>query len=559
VNETQGRLKLGKLAIWAGPLATIAVSPSVSFDPINLIKLCVISTIGFGCFLLLVRQFVKSGNWKFDRGPLYVVLFFLIQLTLVFIISGNNSIQEFYGTSGRNTGFLAYFVMVCIFLAVQNSSTKVTLDYLVKSVLWTGALSAAYGFIQYLERDPANWLNPYSPVIGFLGNPDFQSAFLGIVASIAFGLLFSKNLSGLTRAIYVVLGLICLLVIQETKAQQGNLVFAVGVGTIIVLHIFQRRSRLLSISAISGFLLVGFIGALGSINKGPLASILFKDTVTFRGDYWQAGWQMSVEHPWFGVGLDTYGDWYRRTRTLEATLRRGPSITSDTAHNVFLDYSSNGGFPLLIAYLLFIVLTLIAVVKVFQKNEDVDPVFIAIVGGFVAFQAQSIVSINQIGLAIWGWLFMGIIIGYGLNYMDLSVLKKAPKQKGGNSSESKASASFVLLFFLGSVVGLAISLPNFIVDTNFKAALKSQDANRIIASAHSWPQDSVRTARVIGILRENQLNDQALALSKVAIARFPDFFGSWNELSQIPTATPAEIAEAKAQMKRLDPQNPDLK
>jgi len=45
----------------------------------------------------------------------------------------------------------------------------------------------------------------------------------------------------------------------------------------------------------------------------------------------------------------------------------------------------------------------------------------------------------------------------------------------------------------------------------------------------------------------------------VAIARFPDFFGSWNELSQIPTATPAEIAEAKAQMKRLDPQNPDLK
>jgi len=474
-------------------------------------------------------------------------------------MSGNNSIQEFYGTSGRNTGFLAYFVMVCIFLAVQNSSTKVTLDYLVKSVLWTGALSAAYGFIQYLERDPANWLNPYSPVIGFLGNPDFQSAFLGIVASIAFGLLFSKNLSGLTRAIYVVLGLICLLVIQETKAQQGNLVFAVGVGTIIVLHIFQGRSRLLSISAISGFLLVGFIGALGSINKGPLASILFKDTVTFRGDYWQAGWQMSVEHPWFGVGLDTYGDWYRRTRTLEATLRRGPSITSDTAHNVFLDYSSNGGFPLLIAYLLFIVLTLIAVVKVFQKNKDVDPAFIAIVGGFVAFQAQSIVSINQIGLAIWGWLFMGIIIGYGLNYMDLSVLKKAPKQKGGNSSESKASASFVLLFFLGSVVGLAISLPNFIVDTNFKAALKSQDANRIIASANSWPQDSVRTARVIGILRENQLNDQALALSKVAIARFPDFFGSWNELSQIPTATPAEIAEAKAQMKRLDPQNPDLK
>jgi hypothetical protein len=41
--------------------------------------------------------------------------------------------------------------------------------------------------------------------------------------------------------------------------------------------------------------------------------------------------------------------------------------------------------------------------------------------------------------------------------------------------------------------------------------------------------------------------------------KFPDDFLMWNLLSQLPEATPEQKAEAKAQMKRLDPHNPDLK
>ena len=60
---------------------------------------------------------------------------------------------------------------------------------------------------------------------------------------------------------------------------------------------------------------------------------------------------MIKNHPWFGVGLDSYGDWYRASRTLAATIRRGPSTVSNAAHNVFIDIGATAGIFALIAYL----------------------------------------------------------------------------------------------------------------------------------------------------------------------------------------------------------------
>jgi O-antigen ligase len=76
-----------------------------------------------------------------------------------------------------------------------------------------------------------------------------------------------------------------------------------------------------------------------------------------------------VDNPIFGVGLDSYGDWYRRSRTIEATLRRGPDVTSNAAHNVFLDISAYGGFPLVLIYIALMVLVIVSAVKVIKDHR----------------------------------------------------------------------------------------------------------------------------------------------------------------------------------------------
>jgi hypothetical protein len=55
------------------------------------------------------------------------------------------------------------------------------------------------------------------------------------------------------------------------------------------------------------------------------------------------------------------------------------------------------------------------------------------------------------------------------------------------------------------------------------------------------------------------LPDQALTVVQDAKTKFPDSYDVWKVLASLANAPTADLEEAKAQMKRLDPNNPDLK
>jgi hypothetical protein len=300
---------------------------------------------------------------------------------------------------------------------------------------------------------------------------------------------------------------------------------------------------------------------LGSLNSGPLASVLYKASVTYRGDYWRAGWKMSTENPLFGVGLDSYGDWYRRARTVEATLRRGPDVVSNAAHNVLLDLSSNGGFPLLAIYLFMMVLVVIAAFKIVKRTAGFDPVFAGLFAVWIAYQAQSIISLNQLGLAVWGWIISGLIIGYEINTREAEVVQKqAPKGKSASAmATQKVMPATAVGIFLGLLVGIALGAPTLNTASKYKSGLETGDANIVQNIASIWPQDASRSAQIALILNENKLPDQALTVVQDAKTKFPDSYDVWKVLASLSNAPAADVEEAKAQMKRLDPNNPDLK
>jgi hypothetical protein len=297
----------------------------------------------------------------------------------------------------------------------------------------------------------------------------------------------------------------------------------------------------------------------GSLNKGFFASLLYKDSVTYRGDYWRAGWNMSVDHPIFGVGLDNYGDWYRRSRTVEATIRRGPDAVSNAAHNVYLDISSNGGFPLMIIYICLMGLVVTSAWKVVRRSSVFNAPFAGLVGGWVAFQAQSIISINQIGLAIWGWIFSGLIIGYEINTRSIDTPEV---RKGLSNSDSKGaqnSPAITLAIFIGLLFGASVSMSPYIASVKYKSALETSNAGVIENSAYIWPIDPGRMVQVAITLNDNKLETEALSIALDAVERFPDSFRAWDALNKMNSATQSQKAQALREMKRLDPYNPNLK
>ena len=554
---------IGRVIGWTAIVATLAITPWATFDPINVPKLAVIALGGLITLGALLFN-AKALFARKHRTVQVLISLFVLDLTIVLFFAGTNPYQEFFGTYGRSTGFVAYIALASLMLGAIVVATSNFISTFARYLLIVGGLSIGYGLLQVVGADPIKWASLYSPVIGFLGNPNFQSSFVGFSGILAFGCICSKELKISWRVAYYAYLLVGAFVILKTESQQGFLVLAGGIAIVGMIWISRSEFKVLTIPA----LIVSGIGtvfvALGSLNSGPLASLLYKASVTYRGDYWRAGWKMTMEHPFLGVGLDSYGDWYRRTRTLEATLRRGPEVISNAAHNVLLDFSANGGFPLVIIYLALMVLVVISAIKLLKRSTGFDPAIAGLIAVWIAYQAQSIISLNQLGLAVWGWIISGLIIGYEINTRTKEVPAdvRPPVSKGRNVKKpvnESVSAKTLMSMVAGGVVGLLVGLPPFIASAQFKSAYTSGNAVKVEKSAYIWPDEPMRYGQVGLVLQSNKLDAQAQKVVDAALLKFPNEFGLWSLAATLSTATPEQIAEAKKQMKRLDPFNPDVK
>jgi len=512
---------------------------------------------GFMC-LGLVLASRKSLSWSKYKVSIGLITAFTVWQVLVLFMSDGETYQQLFGSQGRNTGFITYSAFSFIFIGSVIAAGTALVKQLIFVVFVVGSASLTYGVVQAVGADPFDWVNPYSPVFGFLGNPNFQSSLLGVLGAIAFAQLLVKGLENQFKASIGAYLLVTLYVIKETASMQGFLVLALGIVVVIGLYVIQHNMTLgvvYGLLSVLGFFVVLF----GTLNKGPLASLLYKDSVTYRGDYWRAGWKMTVDHPIFGVGMDSSGDWYRRSRTLAATLRRGPDITSNTAHNVFLDISSYGGFPLVIIYSALMVLVIISAIKVLKRSTGFDPVFAGLVGGWVAFQTQSIISINQIGLAIWGWVLSGLIIGYEINTRNTVVLENIAKKGRVVSKPPQTSATSIVAMFIAVVLGVSVGIPPYLASVKYKSALETSNPTLIQEAAYIWPLDPTRMIQVAITLNENKLEPQGLNVAVDATEKFSDNYSVWATLYAMKSATVEQKTQALAQMKRLDPLNPNLK
>ena len=221
--------------------------------------------------------------------------------------------------------------------------------------------------------------------------------------------------------------------------------------------------------------------------------------------------------------------------------------------------SSYGGFPLLTVYVLLVALVVVSAVKVLKRETSFNPAFAGLVGGWVAFQAQSIISINQIGLAIWGWVLSGLIIGYERNTGNKAI--SVPVTKKGKSAfdSQQINAGSVVALFVAFVFGVLVSMPPYVASARYKGAQETGNPTVIQQAAYIWPVEAGRMIQISVTLNENKFETEALKVTLDATSRFPDSYLAWAALSIMKNATAEQKAQALKQMKRLDPLNPNLK
>jgi hypothetical protein len=176
---------------------------------------------------------------------------------------------------------------------------------------------------------------------------------------------------------------------------------------------------------------------------------------------------------------------------------------------------------------------------------------------------QALISINQIGLAIWGWLLTGAVISYEISTRSesevLTNLNSSSKnRKGGYKGEN---VSPTMIAFVGLVIGALIAVPPLSADMKWSTALKSGSVEIVDAAlqpGYMNPANVNKYNQAVQLFESNNLPDYAYKYAKIAVEFNANSFDSWKLLYYISKSTTEDKALALKNMKRLDPKNPEV-
>ena len=540
------------------PFTTLFLMTDTVSDPVNVTKLFAAGCVGGGVFAIGLVYGLKE-IWISAKSLIIATILFLIAGLNAVVNSATPLTQNLYGVFGRQTGYITYILLIMSMLGAALLRQKKSFDLLVWALLISGSVNIVYCAWAILFGDFIGWNNPYGNILGLFGNPNFIGAFLGmfITGSVAFA--FSSHFAWKYRISFILLGMVALYEIKNSHAVQGLVVTGAGLA-MIGFYLVRSRSRGWALTGgyLVGVAVVGAFALAGALQKGPLASIIYKTSVSLRGQYWAAGIKMGSENPLTGIGMDSYGNYYRSARSeYAATVLPGPKVITNAAHNVVIDIFAYGGFPLLISYLAILLIGIWAILRITLRGRAYDGTFVALATTWLAYQLQSIISINQIGLAIWGWVLVGALVAY-----EYSTRPKTDSAEKGKSLKQKELVfSPQLVGGIGVVVGALIAVPPMAADMKYKSALKAQNVQQVEAAltpSYLTPQDSSRLAQAVLLFEGSKLPDLAYKYAKQGVAFSPNYFDAWRVLYSVSKATQQDRDEALKNMKRLDPLNPDV-
>jgi putative inorganic carbon (HCO3(-)) transporter len=394
---------------------TAMVFTSEALDPVNVPKLTVLLLAAVALATTAAYRAVRHRVVALPTGvPAAAAGSLLVALVL------STAVAPAYGTAlhgayGRNSGLLAYGCALLLFFALLRSCARGGVHIIALGIGAAGLFTASYGMLQRLGFDAVPWNNPFNPIIAALGNPNFAAAYMGICAPVAVGGALWTGWSTPWRVASGATAALCLLTASLSNAAQGPLAAAAGLWVVALALALDTRSRnrRLYLTAIGTAALAGVaVVAVGAVfRSGPLASLFTGISYDARRYYWEAALTMLRDRPILGVGMDQYGGFWRSARSEQAVAQLGGPSYTDSAHSVPLQMLAQGGVVLGLAYAAFVTVIAVALVQGLRRLHGQQRLLLAMLGGsWVAYQVQSVVSIDQVPLIVLHVVTAGAVL-----------------------------------------------------------------------------------------------------------------------------------------------------
>lgn len=547
--------KVIKILTTTAFLITIVVTPGLSHDPINWVKMLILSTGVFAAFMLYV---LNGGVATLDlKTKVFFLSFFGISVASIFF-STSNSMSSFWGIWGRATGFLSYFCLGLVLLLGHVINNDRVVLRVLKVFFSVSILEICYMLAQYFDRDFFAWTR--NETFGTLGNINFSSAFVGIFIAASIPWITNeyckKGKSILALMAFATILLLGAFLMFRSGSVQGLIMVAYAVVIWIALELATvlRFNLALKYSLVAVLNLVFTLLIFTTTRQSLFGGVFFQDTMAYRRDYWVAARNMILENPWFGVGFDSYGLWYRSARDLLGATRTNVNRVSNSAHSVFLDISASAGILMMILMIILIVISFKRIVTIFHSRSDYKWKVVAL--SWLAYFPQFIFGINQLGVGIWGWIFMGMLVfGYPrMNQGKYPVEKeKQFKSKVKDEKEVQLPASKFLITSAAGLVGFVLAFPPFFADTRFQGLYPNGSLEELEKVATTLGGSQYAYDRVLELAVNRKQGYEALEIAKRIVKTYPKSDYAWRVIFDLKVTPEALRKEAEQRVNQLDP------
>jgi O-antigen ligase len=451
--EQKQASQVRKLVLSAGVVTTLVVWTSLA-DPINVPKMFVLTIFAVWVIGLVSTRVFYAKERHLSVGQ-WAIAGFVLSVLLAAILT-DVKYTAFFGTMQRNDGALSYVALAVIAFAAMMSFGPNEFRQLRWWILGVGAVLTFYGFLQTFGHDPFKWVLLYNQVVGTLGNPDFFSGIVGAVAIASVWLILVEEQLPIRLAGLFLL--LCeLFILKRCGSLQGIAAFSMGFVILVVAKIWQKQRKI----GMAAFVVVALASVpvfLGLLNKGPLARHLYRSSLQNRVDYWHAALAMFKSHPFFGVGLDRFGQYYGQYAPQVQVVQGQPT---DNAHNVFLQLLATGGLLVILPYLFLLAVIAVGAIRAIKKTTGKAQIdVIALSSIWLALLFISFISIDNLGVAVWFWVIGGALYGFSRHLLDE---KPGDKQKGSKhpkrTAQDNSNVLAPIVSFILAILMLVIMVP----------------------------------------------------------------------------------------------------
>jgi O-antigen ligase len=530
---------------------TLAITPSLNEDAITIPKLILFSLLVTNLLPFLILNLKSIFVSRTDRIILLFSFFMLVQSVSVLILSEAPFEQKFFGRPYRLMGFVTFVFIILLFLISYTLFNANNYENLINALVVTGFISSIYAIFQYFGYDFVQWRNTSTLAAGPMGLTNFQSAFSAITIVPTIYFIYKRFKDRKILIFYMLVFIVFYLVtIYFTASLQGFIGVVIGLSTLLFIFLlYHHRNTGLAMLVICLYPFVLTLG--GVLGSGPLAKYLYKDSVQSRGDFWRSALKMSNEHPFYGVGFDTFPDYYFRYKD-QKTANRSWYENTDSAHNFYLDISSQAGYPSALLFLALALLVIYSFIRYLINTKIFDFKIVTLFCAWIVMQATSLINPINIPLFAWNVAFSGVL---------LRITRPDTQANGSKKDLNRLKAISLLspIRLFSSLLTLIVILPIHLSDQSYLLAKKNLEVGKMISIANSFPRSSHKFQDLSTNLLLKKDYTLALEVARSATKFNPNNAAAWALILINPAASIEERTSARREVFRIDPLNGQFK